>query len=139
MAELRIEDVDVAALAKMRVWPSARSKEIQRTEERVFLPKQSNPVTLRRNSNVLFLLQRVRDEAHRFAITYHKKLRTEQTLYSALDKIPGIGGVRKRALLRTFGSIKRIEEATLDDLLKVPCINEKIAQEILHSLKSPSP
>ncbi|MCZ6623304.1 MAG: excinuclease ABC subunit UvrC [Deltaproteobacteria bacterium] len=136
MAELRIEDVDVAALAKMRVWPSARSKEIQRTEERVFLPKQSNPVTLRRNSNVLFLLQRVRDEAHRFAITYHKKLRTEQTLYSALDKIPGIGGVRKRALLRTFGSIKRIEEATLDDLLKVPCINEKIAQEILHTLRS---
>ena len=136
MRELGVKDVDVAALAKMRVQPSARSPEIQRTEERVFLPGRSNPVTLRRNSNALFLLQRVRDEAHRFAITYHKKLRTRRTLYSALDKIPGIGGVRKRALLRTFGSIKRIEEASLDELLKVPSINEKVAQEILDTLRS---
>ncbi|MFQ5904549.1 MAG: excinuclease ABC subunit UvrC, partial [Candidatus Binatia bacterium] len=136
MRELGVEDVDVAALAKMRVRPSARSREIQRSEERVFLPGQSNPVILKRNSNALFLLQRVRDEAHRFAITYHKGLRTRQTLYSVLDKIPGIGSARKRALLRTFGSIKRIEEATLDDLLKVPSINEKIAQEILDTLRS---
>ncbi|MEK7341169.1 MAG: excinuclease ABC subunit UvrC, partial [Candidatus Binatota bacterium] len=69
MRDLGVKDVDVAALAKMRVQPSARSPEIQRTEERVFLPGRSNPVTLRRNSNALFLLQRVRDEAHRFAIT----------------------------------------------------------------------
>lgn len=136
MRELGVKDVDVAALAKMRVQPSARSPEIQRTEERVFLPGQSNPVTLRRNSNALFLLQRVRDEAHRFAITYHKKLRTRRTLYSALDRIPGIGGARKRALLRHFGSIKRIEEATLEDLLKVPSVNAKIAQEILETLRS---
>lgn len=136
MRELGVKDVDVAALAKMRVQPSARSPEIQRTEERVFLPGQSNPVTLRRNSNALFLLQRVRDEAHRFAITYHKKLRTRRTLYSALDRIPGIGGARKRALLRHFGSIKRIEEATVKDLLQVPFVNEKIAQEILETLRS---
>ncbi len=135
MQELGALDVDVAGLAKMRVQPSARSLEIERLEERVFLPGQSNPIILRRNSNALFLLQRVRDEAHRFAITYHKKLRTRETLYSALDRIPGIGGVRKRALLRAFGSIKRIEEATLEELLKVPTINEKIAQEILQSLK----
>ncbi|MBI2988697.1 MAG: excinuclease ABC subunit UvrC [Deltaproteobacteria bacterium] len=136
MRELGIKDVDVAALAKMRVHPSARGAEIQRSEERVFLPGQSNPVALRRNSNALFLLQRVRDEAHRFAITYHKKLRTRQTLYSALDRIPGVGGARKRALLRTFGSIKRIEEATVEELLKVPSINEKVAQEILDTLRS---
>jgi excinuclease ABC subunit C len=139
MQELAVKDVDVAALAKERVQRSARSPEIHRTEERVFLPGQSNPIILRRNSNALFLLQRVRDEAHRFAITYHKKLRAKQTLYSALDKIPGIGGARKRALLRAFGSIKRIEEATLEDLVKVPSINEKIAQEILQSLKPASP
>lgn len=138
MRELGVKDVDVAALAKMRVRPSARSPEIQRTEERVFRPGRSNPVTLRRNSNALFLLQRVRDEAHRFAITYHKKLRTRRTLYSALDRIPGIGGARKRALLRHFGSIKRIEEATVKDLLQVPFMNEKIAQEILHSLNAVS-
>jgi len=135
--ELGVRDVDAVALAKERVRPSARSAEIQRTEERVFLPGQSNPIILKRNSNALFLLQRVRDEAHRFAITYHKKLRTQQTLYSVLDGIPGIGGARKRALLRAFGSVKRIEEASLDDLLKVPSISEKLAQEILEALRSP--
>ena len=136
MRDLGVKDVDVAALAKMRVQRSARSPEIQRSEERVFLPGQSNPVILKRNSNALFLLQRVRDEAHRFAITYHKQLRTRQTLYSALDRVPGVGGARKRALLRAFGSIKRIEEASLEELLKVPSMNEKIAREILQSLKS---
>ena len=89
---------------------------------------------LRRNSNALFLLQRVRDEAHRFAITHHRKLRSKQTLYSALDRIPGVGGARKRALLRAFGSVKRIEEASLEELLKVPSMNERVAQDILQAL-----
>ena len=120
----------------MRVQAAPRSAEIERSEERVFLPGQSNPVILKRNSNALFLLQRVRDEAHRFAITYHRKLRSRQTLFSALDRIPGIGGARKRALLRAFGSIKRIESATLEDLLKVPSINEKLAREILDGLRA---
>ena len=136
MREVGVAGVEAIGLAKMRVQAAARSAEIERLEERVFLPGQSNPVILKRNSNALFLLQRVRDEAHRFAITYHKKLRTKQTLYSALDRIPGVGGVRKRALLRAFGSIKRIEEATLEDLLKVSSVNEKIAQEIFNTLHS---
>ena len=136
MREVGVAGVEAVGLAKMRVQAAARSAEIERLEERVFLPGQSNPVILKRNSNALFLLQRVRDEAHRFAITYHKKLRTKQTLYSALDRIPGVGGVRKRALLRAFGSIKRIEEATLEDLLRVPSVNEKIAQEIFNTLHS---
>ena len=136
MREVGVTGVEAVGLAKMRVHAAARSAEIERLEERVFLPGQSNPVILKRNSNALFLLQRVRDEAHRFAITYHKKLRTKQTLYSALDEIPGVGGVRKRALLRAFGSIKRIEEATLEDLLQVPSMNEKIAREILDRLHS---
>lgn len=136
MREVGVSGVDAVGLAKMRVQAAARSATIERLEERVFLPRQSNPIILKRNSNALFLLQRVRDEAHRFAITYHKKLRTKQTLYSALDRIPGVGGVRKRALLRAFGSIKRIEEATLEDLLKVPSMNEKIAQDILESLRT---
>ena len=134
MAEIGIEGVEAVGLAKMRVQAAARSREIERLEERVFLPGQSNAVILKRNSNALFLLQRVRDEAHRFAITHHRKLRSKQTLYSALDRIPGVGGVRKRALLRAFGSVKRIEEATLEELLKVPSMNEKIAQEILQTL-----
>jgi len=138
MRDLRVEDIDVIALAKMRVQSSPRSRDIQRTEERVFRPGQANPVTLSRNSNALFLLQRVRDEAHRFAITHHKKLRSKQSLHSVLDRIPGIGGVRKRALLRALGSLKRIEGATLEDLLKVPSINEKTAREILETLRSAS-
>ncbi|HEY1373563.1 MAG TPA: excinuclease ABC subunit UvrC [Candidatus Binatia bacterium] len=137
--ELGVRDVDLAALAKMRVERAPRSAEIQRSEERVFLPGQSNPVILKRNSNALFLLQRVRDEAHRFAITYHKKVRAKQTLYSALDKIPGIGGARKRALLRAFGSVRRIEEASLEELMKVPLINEKVAQDIRQALGSLPP
>jgi excinuclease ABC subunit C len=83
-------------------------------------------------------LQRVRDEAHRFAITYHKKLRTRQTFFSVLDGIEGIGGERKKALLRAFGSLKRIQEATFDELTRVPSINEKMAHEILNSLRSMS-
>ena len=90
---------------------------------------------LKRNSNALFLLQRVRDEAHRFAITHHRRLRSKQTLYSALDRIPGIGAARKRALLRAFGSVKRIEAASLDELLKVPRMSEQVAREILHALQ----
>ena len=135
MAEIGIEGVEALGLAKMRVQAAPRSSEIERLEERVFLPGQSNPVILRRNSNALFLLQRVRDEAHRFAITHHRKLRSKQTLYSALDRIPGVGSARKRALLRAFGSVKRIEEASLEDLLKIPSMNEKTAQDILEALR----
>jgi excinuclease ABC subunit C len=135
LMEVGVKGVEAVGLAKMRVQAAPRSAEIERSEERVFLPGQSNPVILKRNSNALFLLQRVRDEAHRFAITHHKKLRTRQTLFSALDHIPGVGGARKRALLRAFGSIKRIEAATLEDLLKVPSMNEKTAREILQSLR----
>jgi excinuclease ABC subunit C len=136
MTEVGVSGVEAIGLAKDRVQAAARSAEIRRSEERVFLPGQSNPVILKRNSNALFLLQRVRDEAHRFAIMHHKKLRARQTIYSILDQVPGVGGARKRALLRAFGSVKRIEEATLEDLLKVPSINEKVAQEILESLRS---
>jgi len=136
MAEVGVKGVEAVGLAKMRVQSAPRSADIERSEERVFLPGQSNPVILKRHSNALFLLQRVRDEAHRFAITHHKKLRARQTLFSALDLIPGVGGARKRALLRVFGSIKRIEVATLEELLKVPLMNEKTAREILQSLRA---
>ncbi len=132
--DLGFAGVDVIALAKMRVQASPRSREIERSEERVFLPGQANPVSLRRNSHALFLLQRVRDEAHRFAITHHKKIRARASLLSVLDGIPGIGGVRKKALLRSFGSLKRIKDATLAELLEVPSMNERVAQEILDSI-----
>ena len=140
MREVGVEGIDVVGLAKMRVQSAPRSAEIERSEERVFLPGQSNPVTLRRNSNPLFLLQRVRDEAHRFAITHHKKLRSKQTLSSALDRIPGIGAARRRALLRAFGSVKGVEQASLDELMQIPGMNPKVAQQlwqVFHSAPSP--
>ena len=138
MREVGVEGVDVVGLAKMRVQSAPHSAEIERSEERVFLPGQSNPVTLRRNSNALFLLQRVRDEAHRFAITHHKKLRSKQTLSSALDRIPGIGATRRRALLRAFGSVKGVEQASLDELMQAPGMNPKLAQQ-LWQLFHPAP
>jgi excinuclease ABC subunit C len=138
MREVGVEGVDVVGLAKMRVQSAPRSAEIERSEERVFLPGQSNPLTLRRNSNALFLLQRVRDEAHRFAITHHKKLRSKQTLSSALDRIPGIGAARRRALLRAFGSVKGVEQASLDELMQAPGMNPKLAQQ-LWQLFHPAP
>ncbi|HWP56315.1 MAG TPA: excinuclease ABC subunit UvrC [Candidatus Acidoferrales bacterium] len=137
MHELGVEGVDVIGLAKMRVERAMRSAEIRRSEERVFIPGQSNPIVLRRDSAALHLLQRVRDEAHRFAISYHRLLRNRQTLKSALDHVTGIGAARKRALLRAFGSLQRLRDATLEELLQVPSIDEKIARRILAALRGP--
>ena len=136
LADLRVRDVDVVAMAKMRVTASPRLAEIERSEERLFLPYRSNPVVLRRNSNALFLLQRIRDEAHRFAITYHRTVRTRETLRSGLDEIPGVGPARKRALLRRFGSMKRLRDASLEELLEVPSMSRAVAERILESFQA---
>ena len=135
LADLRVTDVDVVALAKMRVTASPRLAEIERSEERVFLPYRSNPVVLRRNSNALFLLQRIRDEAHRFAITYHRSIRKRETLRSGLDGIPGVGPSRRKALLRRFGSLKRLRDASLEELLEVPSMSRPVAERILESFQ----
>src|SRR5262249_53184885 len=109
LRELEIDAVDAVGLAKMRVSRAPRSTAIERSEERVFLPGRKNPVVLKRNSNALFLLQRVRDEAHRFAVTYHRMLRKKERLRSVLDAIPGVGSERRRRLLRHFGSVRRMQ------------------------------
>ena len=138
MREVGVEGIDVVGLAKMRVQSAPRSAEIERSEERVFLPGQSNPVTLRRNSNALFLLQRVRDEAHRFAITHHKKLRSKQTLYSALDRIPGIGAARRRAVARVR-QYEGVEQASLDELMQIPQHERKARPATLADVSSVPP
>ncbi|MGH7843922.1 MAG: excinuclease ABC subunit UvrC [Candidatus Binatia bacterium] len=135
LRELGIGDVDVIGLAKMRVERAMRSSEVKRSEERVFVRGQSNPIFLRPGSAVLHLLQQVRDEAHRFAISYHRILRNRSTLASALDGVVGIGSARKRALLRAFGSVRRLQQASFEELLKVPFINEKTAKDILAALR----
>ena len=119
LKELEVEGVSAAALAKSRVARGMRKTEVERSNERVFLPGRKNPVVLRQNSAPLLLLARIRDEAHRFAITYHKKLRGKAAVASLLEEVPGIGEARRKALLRHFGSLKRVQEASREELAAV--------------------
>jgi excinuclease ABC subunit C len=107
-----------------------KQTEIERSPERVFLPGQKNPIVLRSNSAELFLLQRLRDEAHRFAITFQRKLRKTANFRSVLREIPGIGDTRQRALLRHFGSLRRVREAAVDELAQVEGFSPKLAEEV---------
>jgi len=137
MRELEIDGVDVVSLAKMHVEQDARASAVVRSEERVFLPGRKNPVVLRRNSTALFLLQRVRDEAHRFAITYHRELRRRDRLHSRIEDIEGVGPGRRRALLRHFGSLKRLRAASVDEIAAVPGISLRLAADIRAQLTTP--
>jgi excinuclease ABC subunit C len=96
----------------------------------VFLPGRPEPLRIARGEDALYLLQRVRDEAHRFANAYHRGLRGRRMVDSVLDDVPGIGPARKKALLRRFGSLKRMREAELTDLAEV--VPAAVA-EVLHS------
>jgi excinuclease ABC subunit C len=136
LEELRITQVDAIGVAKERVERAAQTPEIRRKPELVYLPGRKNPVVLPANSTALFLLQQVRDEAHRFAITYHKTLRRQQRLASPLDGIVGIGAARRRALLRRFGSLKRLRDARPEELATVPGITLTLAAEILDRLSA---
>jgi excinuclease ABC subunit C len=111
--------------------------ELARTPERVFLPGRKDPVVLRQNSAELFLLARLRDEAHRFAITFHRKLRRTRNLRSVLEEIPGIGAGRRRALLRAFGSLRRVREASPEALQEVEGFGPKQARAVWDFFHAP--
>lgn len=98
--------------------------------ELIFVEGKSEPVELPRGSQSLYLMQRIRDEAHRFAITYHRKLRRKRNLKSELDNISGIGEKRRADLFKKFGSIQKIKSATLDELLEIPSMNKAAAEEL---------
>jgi excinuclease ABC subunit C len=102
--------------------------------EEVWLPGQEFPVILPRTSEGLYLLQRVRDEAHRFAITFHRQRRSKAMTASALDDIAGLGEVRRKALLRHFGSVKRLKEASVEQIREVPGIGPALAATIHETL-----
>ena len=114
--ELGIDDIPVCGLAK-------------RLEE-VWLPGQPDPVILRRTSEGLYLLQRIRDEAHRFAIAHHRGRRSKSMVESVLDDVPGLGEVRRKTLLRHFGSLKKLREAEVDEIAAVPGIGPRTASAI---------
>jgi excinuclease ABC subunit C len=122
--------IDVAGIAKSRVKANVRGRAVERSEERFFLPGRKNPVTLRRGSAALFLLERLRDEAHRFAITHHRKVRGKSQLQSVLAEVQGVGPKRQKALLKHFGSLKKIKSASLDELQAMPGLPSVTAAEI---------
>ena len=99
-------------------------------EEEIFFPNKPDSLVLPRHSQALYLVQRIRDEAHRFAITAHRARRTKQGMASALDSIPGIGPVRRKALLKHFGSVDGIRKATVVDLTAVPGITAALATSV---------
>ncbi len=137
LEELSLSDrVDAVGMAKSRVHSNVRGKLVERSEERFFLPGRKNPVVLRQGSPALFMLERLRDEAHRFAITHHRKVRRQATLRSSLEDIPGIGAERRKALLRHFGSLRQIKKATLEQLEAMPGLPKKLALRIYETFQS---
>ncbi|MDD2499287.1 MAG: excinuclease ABC subunit UvrC [Geobacter sp.] len=124
------EQLTVVSLAKSRVQGDGKDIHVVRSEERVFLPGRRNPVRLRQDSAPLKLLAAIRDEAHRFAISYHRSLRDKETLRSALREIPGIGPKLERLLLTQFGSLEGIKNATVEELTSVAGVGLELAQQI---------
>jgi len=120
LAALGIVDIALCGLAK-------------RLEE-VWLPQQDDPVILPRTSEGLYLLQRIRDEAHRFAISHHRNRRSKSMVESALDDVPGLGDVRRKALLNRFGSLKKLRAATVQDIQDVPGFGQRTAMAVYEAL-----
>jgi len=104
--------------------------------EYVVKPNQKNEIRLRRNSDVLYFLQKIRDESHRFAIDFHRNLKLNHTLNSQIDKISGIGPKRRKILLKHFGSIKNLKQASMEDIIQLPGIPEHLASKIVDYLKN---
>ena len=123
--ELRIKEIDLISLAKERTIEG-----LLKTEEKVFHPQYKEPLILGKQSPLLHFLDRVRNEAHRFAVTYHKKVRSKETIKSELGEIPGIGEIRQKELLKYFGSVEDIRRASLEALARSPKMNETLAQKV---------
>jgi len=125
---------DLVSLAKSRVLHDASAQDVLKSNERVFLPGRKNPVVLRQNSKPLLLLAAIRDEAHRFAIGYHRKLRGKEGLASGIEAIPGIGPKRRTALLKHFGSLQRLKEAGVEELLEVEGMSRAVVEAVYKGL-----
>jgi len=130
LKDLSISGVDVIGLAKERTNSIEAVGGVNKSEDRVYLPHKKEALYPSRWPAVLFLLQRVRDEAHRFAVSYHRRLKTRNDFLSLLDEVPGVGNVRKKVLLRAFGDIHKIREATIEELARVEGIGKDIGEKI---------
>jgi excinuclease ABC subunit C len=139
MKDLGVENVDLVALAKSRDLDVPDPDEnVKRSPERVFLIDRKDPIVLPQTSPELFALTRLRDEAHRFAITFQRKVSRKRGLQSQLDSVPGVGETRRRALLTHFGSLKRVKEATIEDIARVESIGPAVAERIHAFLHQPA-
>jgi excinuclease ABC subunit C len=125
---------DLVSLAKSRVTRDVKSTAISKSDERIFLPGRKNPLVLRQNSPALLLLAAIRDEAHRFAIEYHRSLRSKGGIASGIEQIPGIGTKRRTALLKHFGSLQRLKEAGVDEISEVEGMSRPAAVKVYESL-----
>jgi excinuclease ABC subunit C len=111
-------------------WTNQAIVALAKENEELFVPGQSEPIILPRDSQALFLVQRVRDEAHRFAVSFHRQRRSKSSFQSRLDEIPGIGPKRKQALMKRFGSLKAIQEAATEELLAVPGMTRGVVDQL---------
>jgi len=120
------------------MWPTrrSRSRSLAKQFEEVYVPGQSAPVRIPRQSEALYLLQRLRDESHRFAITYHRQLRGKRMTKSAIDDIPGLGPTRKARLLKELGSVKAVKAATEDELRALSWLPDEVAVSVWKHLHS---
>jgi len=135
LAELGLTvSFDLVSLAKSRVFHEVTAHAVRKSDERVFLPGRKNPVVLRQNSAPLLLLAAIRDEAHRFAIGYHRKLRGKEGIASGIETVPGIGPKRRTALLKHFGSLQRLKEAAMEEIQAVPGMNRTAAEAVYKGL-----
>ncbi len=134
LKELGREDIPCVGLAKARAEGEFHDQDVRHSEERFFLPGRSNPVMFSSNSEGLKILVALRDEAHRFAITYHRKLRDEALFHSELDEISGLGETRKTALLKHFGSVEAIALASFDEIASIPGMNKTVAKSVVEAL-----
>ncbi|HYU83098.1 MAG TPA: helix-hairpin-helix domain-containing protein, partial [Candidatus Polarisedimenticolia bacterium] len=122
LSDAGLLQIPIAALAKER--------------EELFVPARPDPIVLPRTSQGLYLVQRIRDEAHRFAVTYHQKVRAKRAVRSVLDDVEGVGPTKKRALLRRFGSVRAMREAPVSDLAAVAGVGNALAARIKQAIDS---
>jgi excinuclease ABC subunit C len=128
--------VELAAIAKARDEVPRRKSVIRSEFERIYLPGKREPVYLEPLQPSTHLLQKIRDEVHRSAISYHKKLRSKRVLESPLEKVKGIGKTRRLLLLKHFGSIDAIRKATVDEIASLKGMNKKVGKDLMKTLKS---
>lgn len=137
LREIGRPEIPVVGIAKARTKGEFSDQEVSGTEERFFLPGRTNPVTFVKNSEALQILVNLRDEAHRFAITYHRQLREKESLESELDAVVGLGPKRKKQLLLKFPSIEAVRTARPEEIAKIPGFNLVLAERILLQLNPP--